>query len=92
MGEQLDSLSDIVSFGVAPGMILYQLLRIGFSRKSPAEKKRFFEVSRGSLIEVDTALDISIELLYLEEVNLNEISILIISCFTQLSKLIRSLG
>ena len=25
MGEQLDSLSDVVSFGVAPGMILYQL-------------------------------------------------------------------
>ncbi|MER3465208.1 MAG: CDP-alcohol phosphatidyltransferase, partial [Chitinophagaceae bacterium] len=25
MGAQLDSLSDVVSFGVAPGMILYQL-------------------------------------------------------------------
>lgn len=33
MGEQLDSLSDLVSFGVAPGMILYQLLRIGFARE-----------------------------------------------------------
>ncbi|MFL5773870.1 MAG: CDP-alcohol phosphatidyltransferase family protein [Flavisolibacter sp.] len=32
MGKQLDSLSDVVSFGVAPGMILYQLLRIGFAR------------------------------------------------------------
>jgi len=30
MGKQLDSLADIVSFGVAPGMILYQLLRIGY--------------------------------------------------------------
>lgn len=30
MGKQLDSLADIVSFGVAPGMILYQLLRISF--------------------------------------------------------------
>jgi CDP-diacylglycerol--serine O-phosphatidyltransferase len=28
MGKELDSLADIVSFGVAPGMILYQLLRI----------------------------------------------------------------
>lgn len=28
MGKQLDSLADIVSFGVAPGLILYQLLRI----------------------------------------------------------------
>src|SRR5215217_9317838 len=32
MGKQLDSLSDIVSFGVAPGMILYQLLRIGYAQ------------------------------------------------------------
>jgi CDP-diacylglycerol---serine O-phosphatidyltransferase len=31
MGKQLDSLSDVVSFGVAPGMILYQLLRIGYA-------------------------------------------------------------
>jgi CDP-diacylglycerol--serine O-phosphatidyltransferase len=30
MGKQLDSLADIVSFGVAPGMILYQLLRISY--------------------------------------------------------------
>jgi CDP-diacylglycerol--serine O-phosphatidyltransferase len=28
MGKQLDSLADVVSFGVAPGMIMYQLLRI----------------------------------------------------------------
>ena len=32
-GKQLDSLSDVVSFGVAPGMILYQLLRLGFARE-----------------------------------------------------------
>lgn len=30
MGSELDSLADMVSFGVAPGMILYQLLRISF--------------------------------------------------------------
>jgi CDP-diacylglycerol---serine O-phosphatidyltransferase len=28
LGAQLDSLADVVSFGVAPGMIFYQLLRI----------------------------------------------------------------
>jgi CDP-diacylglycerol---serine O-phosphatidyltransferase len=33
MGEQLDSLSDMVSFGVAPGMILYQLLRISYAQQ-----------------------------------------------------------
>ena len=32
-GKQLDSLSDVGSFGVAPGMILYQLLRLGFARE-----------------------------------------------------------
>lgn len=33
LGKQLDSLSDIVSFGVAPGVILYQLLHFSFARE-----------------------------------------------------------
>lgn len=33
MGKQLDSLADIVSFGVAPAMILYQFLRLSFSQE-----------------------------------------------------------
>ncbi|HLK54585.1 MAG TPA: CDP-alcohol phosphatidyltransferase family protein [Candidatus Angelobacter sp.] len=33
LGKQLDSLADLVSFGVAPGMILYQLLRLSFARQ-----------------------------------------------------------
>jgi CDP-diacylglycerol---serine O-phosphatidyltransferase len=32
MGKQLDSLADVVSFGVAPGVILYQLLRMSYAR------------------------------------------------------------
>lgn len=36
----------------------------GCSRKSEAERKRFFEMSRGSLVEVDAALDISSMLSY----------------------------
>jgi CDP-diacylglycerol---serine O-phosphatidyltransferase len=31
MGKQLDSLADVVSFGVAPSMIVYQFLRMGFA-------------------------------------------------------------
>ena len=31
MGKQLDSLADVVSFGVAPGLILYQFLRLSFA-------------------------------------------------------------
>jgi CDP-diacylglycerol--serine O-phosphatidyltransferase len=33
LGKELDSLADVVSFGVAPGMIIYQLLRMGFMRQ-----------------------------------------------------------
>lgn len=32
MGKQLDSLADVVSFGVAPGMIIYQFLRLSYSQ------------------------------------------------------------
>jgi len=33
MGKQLDSLSDIVSFGVAPAVILFQFLRLSYMRQ-----------------------------------------------------------
>lgn len=36
----------------------------GCSRKSIQERKRFFEISRGSVIEVDTALDVAVDLNY----------------------------
>lgn len=34
MGKQLDSLADVVSFGVAPGVIIYQLLRMSYARET----------------------------------------------------------
>lgn len=33
MGKQLDSLADVVSFGVAPSMIIYQFLRLSIARE-----------------------------------------------------------
>lgn len=33
MGKQLDSLADVVSFGVAPGMILFQFLRLSYAQQ-----------------------------------------------------------
>ena len=33
MGKQLDSLADLVSFGVAPAMILYQFLRLSMAKE-----------------------------------------------------------
>lgn len=35
-GKQLDSLADVVSFGVAPGMILYQFLRMSYMKQENA--------------------------------------------------------
>jgi CDP-diacylglycerol--serine O-phosphatidyltransferase len=32
LGKQLDSLADVVSFGVAPAIILYQFLHMGFAK------------------------------------------------------------
>lgn len=34
MGKQLDSLADVVSFGVAPGLIIYQFLRLSFAQQA----------------------------------------------------------
>ena len=33
LGKQLDSLADVVSFGVAPGMIVYHFLRMSFAQQ-----------------------------------------------------------
>ncbi|MGF7231053.1 CDP-alcohol phosphatidyltransferase family protein [Arachidicoccus sp.] len=35
LGKQLDSLADLVSFGVAPGLIIFQFLKISIARNHP---------------------------------------------------------
>ena len=60
----------------------------GCSRKSLTERKRFYEIARGSLIEVDTALDISVNLSYTSKEKLNELGVLIIRTFQLISKMI----
>ncbi|RYY45083.1 MAG: CDP-diacylglycerol--serine O-phosphatidyltransferase [Chitinophagaceae bacterium] len=42
MGKQLDSLADVVSFGVAPSMIIYQFLRMSFAREENGIEVSFF--------------------------------------------------
>ena len=53
----------------------------GCSRKSEGERKRFFEVSRGSVIEIDTALDLAHELNYKSEEQLKELGEHLVSTF-----------
>lgn len=47
----------------------------GCSRKSEVERRRFFEVSRGSIIEINAALDVAADLAYCEKENLKELGL-----------------
>lgn len=60
----------------------------GSSRKSIKERRRFFEIARGSLIEIDTAFDIAISLNYIPTEKLNILCELIITTFKLLTGLI----
>ena len=62
----------------------------GASRKSDIERKRYFEISRGSVVEIDAALDIAYELKYLENYDTQNLSTLIITCFKLLTGLIKA--
>jgi four helix bundle protein len=61
----------------------------GCSRKSAAERKRFYEVARGSAIEIDAALDIAAALGYTSKEALIELGGLLIRSFQLISKMIR---
>lgn len=60
----------------------------GCSRKSLAERKRFYEIARGSLIEVDTALDVAVNLNYVSKEKLAELGVLVLRTFQLISKMI----
>ena len=60
----------------------------GASRKSLVERKRYFEVSRGSIIEIDAALDICEELKYCTKEQLQQLGEFMLLTFTMLSKML----
>ena len=62
----------------------------GASRKSEAERKRYFEISRGSIIEIDAALDIAFELKYLENFDNTDLSSSMVNTFKLLTGLIKA--
>jgi four helix bundle protein len=62
----------------------------GCLRKSIVERKRYFEISRGSLIEVDAALDIAGDLGYCSMASLSDLGKYLIDCFKMLSALIKT--
>jgi four helix bundle protein len=60
----------------------------GASRRSATERKRFYEVSRGSLIEVDAILETAVDLKYFSRDQLTTIGVLLNKVFAMLSKMI----
>lgn len=60
----------------------------GAARKTKPDKRRFFEISRSSLVELDTQVEISIGLNYLNEMKTQNLKPIALSVFKILSKLI----
>ncbi|HYC39964.1 MAG TPA: four helix bundle protein [Chitinophagaceae bacterium] len=60
----------------------------GCSKRSGNERKRFYEIARGSLIEADAALDLVLELKYKTDEELQQVGSHLVSIFRQLSGLI----
>jgi len=63
----------------------------GAARRSKSEKLRFYEISRSSVVEIDTQFEISLILEYLTRAQLHELEQQVESVFRILSKLISNL-
>ena len=62
----------------------------GASRKSTRERKRYYEISRGSIVEIDAAIDIANDLGYLKNLTSDTLGETMIKCFKMLTGLINS--
>ena len=62
----------------------------GASRKSEIERKRFYEISRSSIVEIDAALDIANGLEYLKNHDMSKLGEEMVRCFKILTGLIIS--
>jgi len=60
----------------------------GASRKSIAERKRYFEIARGSVVEIDAALDIARDLGYFEGYDASALGDTMVLTFKLLSGMI----
>lgn len=60
----------------------------GASRRGIKDRRRFYEIARSSLVEMDTQLEISIRLKYINESQITELSERINHVFAMLTNLI----
>ena len=61
----------------------------GASRKSETERKRFYDISRGSIIEIDAAFDIASDLQYLDNYDVTRLCEEMLQTFKILTGLIK---
>jgi four helix bundle protein len=61
----------------------------GSARSSDAELKRFNQIARSSLVEIDTQIEIALKLGYLNEGDIEKLSDLSNQVFAMLSKMIK---
>ena len=62
----------------------------GSSRKTKPDRTRFFEIARSSLVEIDTQIELSRQLGYLNEKDISTLEELANRTFAMLSNLIKS--
>ena len=62
----------------------------GSSRKSAQERRRYYEISRGSLIEIDAALDVAYDLQLFDPTKWEKLGSLANQCFGMFTRLINS--
>ena len=60
----------------------------GAARKSPAERKRFYEIARSSVVEIDSACEAVVDLKYVAIEGLQKLNILLNRCFSMLCRMI----
>jgi four helix bundle protein len=64
----------------------------GAARVSKTEKKRFYEISRSSLVEIDTQIEIALIIEYLQTNQIKQLEEYLESSFKMLSKMIQNLS
>jgi four helix bundle protein len=82
--ERFNLISQIRRAGVSVKLNLAE----GSSRKSKAERDRYYEISRGSLIEIDSIFETAFDLNYVKIEELKNISSLILRSFAMLSRMV----
>ena len=77
--QQIRRASTSVSLNIAEGS----------SRKSATERKRYYEIARGSVVEIDSIMDLCSDLQYSTKTEMQETGDLVVRCFQMLSAMLQ---